>query len=191
MLPEVNSALGRRTFLEKKGRLGQQAACYANSDLKITRELAGLDDWTPQELCARQKRLADWALKRWHVDAPPPLPNEPWERKLEQAKRDGVGKEFLELREFAQALKLGVTVTSKSVAYKPRHNWNLSAITVRTYPNWLQVTVRPHNIPVPQAFPKERVKEILGGERGWWVSPETFDDLRNRLETLVSELGAK
>src|SRR5690606_28457055 len=74
-LTEDNSKLGRKPFPQKKGRIGQEDACYANANLKIERELAGVEgNWTPLEIEKRQRKLAEWARLRWFVEPVPPLP---------------------------------------------------------------------------------------------------------------------
>ena len=131
-LTEDNSCLGRKPFPQKKGRLGQ-SRCYANSNLKIERQLAELDDWTPEEIVMRQKRLAEWALQRWQVELPPPLPLAGWDRLVEIARQNGVEKEFLALDVLAVKLGLGQSPGKNCMRYKPTYNWTLSAITVYTY----------------------------------------------------------
>lgn len=73
-LTEGNSSLGRKPFHDKKGKVGQRGYSYANSNLRIERELAGVDDWTPSKIEKRQQRLAAWAAQRWHVEQPPASP---------------------------------------------------------------------------------------------------------------------
>lgn len=189
-LTEDNSALGRKSFHEKQGRLGQSGACYANSKLKIEQELASVSlvDWTPQTIESRQQRLAFWALDRWHVDAPPPLPDDPWERHLDRAARNGMKNEFQELRELAEKLGLQRVPYKNSYAYASPYNMNRSAFSVITYDNIIEVYVRPWNIPIPKTITRERASELIGGERDWWLSASQFRELSSLIEKLISEI---
>jgi uncharacterized protein with ParB-like and HNH nuclease domain len=191
-LTEDNSALGRKPFHEKQGQLGQLGVCYANSKLKIEQELASVSliDWTPQTIEARQQCLATWALTRWHVDAPPPLPDDPWERHLDLATRNGMRNEFLELREIAQRLGLQRVPYKQSYAYASPYNMVLSVLSVKTFDNIIEVYLRPRNFPPHKTISRERISEILGGERDWWLTTGQFGDLRSRLEYLVSEINS-
>lgn len=66
-----NSAYGNKCFAAKKGSQGQgKPPCYADSKLTQERELAAYPHWTPTTIAERQRKLADWALGRWHLDAP-------------------------------------------------------------------------------------------------------------------------
>jgi hypothetical protein len=62
-----NSALGNKSFPEKKGSVNRPS-CYASSKLYIEQQLAGYDEWTEVEIIARRQELANWAMGRWHVE---------------------------------------------------------------------------------------------------------------------------
>ncbi|MEU7994042.1 DUF262 domain-containing HNH endonuclease family protein [Micromonospora sp. NPDC049060] len=71
VLTRDNSAYSNKDFPNKRGAAGPgiaATACYAQAPLAQEQELARLADWTPEEVLARQERLADWALKRWAID---------------------------------------------------------------------------------------------------------------------------
>jgi hypothetical protein len=71
VLTRDNSAYYNHAFPQKRGAAGPgipAKACYAQAPLAQEQELAGLEDWTPEEIIARQHRLANWALQRWAVD---------------------------------------------------------------------------------------------------------------------------
>lgn len=69
-----NSAYGRKCFKEKKGR--HLAAdmppvkCYAQAPLRQEQRLALYSEWTPETITARQRELAEWAIRRWSVQSP-------------------------------------------------------------------------------------------------------------------------
>ncbi len=63
-----NSAYGNKPFPQKRGHPGQDAPCYANSNLFQERRLSGLDHWNADELQKRREDMVGWALSRWHVD---------------------------------------------------------------------------------------------------------------------------
>ena len=69
-----NSAYSNKCFVDKKGQPLQPghapAACYAQASLKQEQLLALSDQWTPDQIRHRQNDLAQWALKRWAVEAP-------------------------------------------------------------------------------------------------------------------------
>jgi hypothetical protein len=46
-------------------------ACYARGKLHQERELIDYPDWTPDAIAARQRRFAEFALKRWAVAGAP------------------------------------------------------------------------------------------------------------------------
>jgi hypothetical protein len=68
-LTKENSSYGNKPFPAKKGSPGSGKPCYAESPFFMERELATLDDWNPDTLVARSRRLSDWALRRWSVPA--------------------------------------------------------------------------------------------------------------------------
>jgi hypothetical protein len=71
VLTRDNSSYSNRAFPQKRGAAGPgipAKTCYAQAPLAQEQELAQLEDWTPEEIIARQHRLADWALQRWAVD---------------------------------------------------------------------------------------------------------------------------
>jgi hypothetical protein len=69
-----NSAYSNRCFGKKRGKPlapgEDQVTCYAQAPLKQEQLLAQYDVWTPNEINARQRDLAAWALKRWAVEPP-------------------------------------------------------------------------------------------------------------------------
>lgn len=189
-LTEDNSCLGRKPFPEKKGRLGK-SCCYANSNLKIERQLAELADWTPEEVKTRQNKLASWALKRWHVEAPPPLPIEGWDRQIQIARQNGVEKEFLALDEVAVKLGLGPAPGKNCMRYKPKYDWTLNAITVYCYQDALSVRLRPHNFPRREGLSEARVLQAFNNQRDWWVPTNQFSGFLSRMEGLLAEADAE
>ena len=71
VLTRDNSAYGNKDFPAKRGAAGAgipAKTCYAQAPLAQEQELALLADWTPEDIVARQDRLAKWALQRWAVD---------------------------------------------------------------------------------------------------------------------------
>ncbi|MEH6818403.1 MAG: DUF262 domain-containing protein [Dietzia psychralcaliphila] len=76
VLTDDNSTYGNRSFSRKKGASTLEKPCYATSRLAQERELSQLEDWTPDAIENRRKRLAAWALERWHVDPLKDAPDE-------------------------------------------------------------------------------------------------------------------
>jgi hypothetical protein len=71
VLTRDNSAYSNKDFPAKRGAAGpgeEERACYAQSPLRQEQELASREDWTPEEVLARQERLAKWALLHWAVE---------------------------------------------------------------------------------------------------------------------------
>jgi hypothetical protein len=58
MLAKTNSDLQSSDFKKKK-------AIYKSSPYELTRMISQNKDWTKEEIAARQKVLADLALKAW------------------------------------------------------------------------------------------------------------------------------
>ena len=77
VLTKDNSSLSNKPFPDKKGTIDAEGPCYATSSLFQERELALLDDWTPEAIDERRARLLDWAKRRWHVDFSDIHPAEP------------------------------------------------------------------------------------------------------------------
>lgn len=77
VLTKDNSSLSNKPFPDKKGAIDAEGPCYATSSLFQERELAPLDDWTPEAIDERRARLLDWAKRRWHVDFSDIHPAEP------------------------------------------------------------------------------------------------------------------
>lgn len=81
-LTEDNSAYGNRPFAQKRGEpnlrdsAGRLVRCYANATLFQERELATVDEWTPDAVEVRRDRILDWAKRRWAVPQGPPATDE-------------------------------------------------------------------------------------------------------------------
>ena len=85
VLTRDNSVYGRRDFNDaadddgsllpgKRGRAGQEEPrCYfSTSALARERQIAQrYDVWDPSTIEARREEIADWAIERWHLEAPP------------------------------------------------------------------------------------------------------------------------
>ena len=67
-LTKQNSSLSNKPFPEKKGEVGLDKSCYANSPLYAERELGAWEDWTPASIRERREKLLEWARIRWAVD---------------------------------------------------------------------------------------------------------------------------
>ena len=65
----ANPAYSNRPFPDKRGTPGLGRACYADAALFQERQLAQVEDWTPDEIQRRHGRIADWARERWAVPA--------------------------------------------------------------------------------------------------------------------------
>ena len=68
-----NSSYSNKDFPDKRGAAGpgeRARRCYAQAPLRQEQELASLDDWGPQDVVDRQRRLAEWALDWWAVELP-------------------------------------------------------------------------------------------------------------------------
>lgn len=64
-----NSQLGRRPF-RAPGAEKDKVRLYADSKLFIEQELKNTEHWTADEIKKRREGIRDWAVQRWHVDAP-------------------------------------------------------------------------------------------------------------------------
>lgn len=62
-----NTAYANDSFPSKRGGPGQATTCYANSNFRITRDLAQLVDWTRDEINGRRDTLVSWAKQRWEI----------------------------------------------------------------------------------------------------------------------------
>ncbi|MBB1026071.1 MULTISPECIES: DUF262 domain-containing protein [unclassified Dietzia] len=70
VLTDDNSHYSNHSFDRKKGSAQAKGPCYATSRLAQEREIAEVDDWTPEQVRERGRRLQSWALKRWYVERP-------------------------------------------------------------------------------------------------------------------------
>ena len=66
-----NGSLSNKSFTRKCGAPGDEAPCYANSQLVTERELAAYAEWTPATVLARRAKIVQWALGRWKVEGAP------------------------------------------------------------------------------------------------------------------------
>ncbi len=62
-----NSSLSNDCFSDKKGEPAQERR-YVTSSFRIARELCQYDEWTPETLKLRRKKLVAWAARRWGAD---------------------------------------------------------------------------------------------------------------------------
>jgi len=188
-LTEDNSKLGRKSFPLKKGKIGQEEACYANSNLKIERELAGIEgNWTPKEIEKRQIRLAEWAKTRWYVEPVPLLPPQGLETLRQLAERNGFLPEFDRIREYAKRLGLGEKASKRCMTYKPPYNWLFTAISVYTYASGLDIYLNLNHFPKYKNIKVERIQEIFGNQTHLWLPREKIGDFYTCLEQLASEI---
>lgn len=68
-LTKGNSALGNRSYPEKKGSHETKRYCYVNSLLQVERELpVRWPDWTRESIEQRRECLLSWAKSRWRVE---------------------------------------------------------------------------------------------------------------------------
>ncbi len=58
LLAKSNSDLKSMDFKSKK-------AVYKDSPYELTRQIATVNDWTPEKISERQKGLAELALRAW------------------------------------------------------------------------------------------------------------------------------
>lgn len=85
-----NSSYGNKPFPHKKGQLGAEYRCYANSNLFMERKLAGLEDWTKENLLSRREEMVAWALERWRVHETAPESPDPEEDEEDEMIADAV-----------------------------------------------------------------------------------------------------
>ena len=190
-LTEDNSCLGNKSFPEKKGKIGQRC-CYANSIIKIERELAALDDWTPKEIEERQYRLAEWALKRWYIDPVAPELPPGFEAQSKRAEYYGVVKEFEQIYELSLRVRLQPSYPRKNcMTYSPPGNQLKSVLTVYSWDNALEVYVRPHNFPKYKNVSQERIREIFENKTYFWLPLPNVIDFIAKLQSLADEIGSE
>ena len=67
-LTKHNSFYGNKSFPEKRGAIGDNYPCYAESPFFQEQELSLYDDWTAQTIDERRAKLLEWAKERWHID---------------------------------------------------------------------------------------------------------------------------
>lgn len=190
-LTEDNSKLGRKSFADKKGALGQENACYVNSKLQCEFELAKIADWTPETIEARQTRLAEWAAKRWFVPAPPPLPDKPFEALKQRAEANGFGEAFRKIHEIALKLGLPPKANKNRMSYKMPGYANRSVIMFYTYANSMEVYFHFKYFPAYKNVPGSRIREIFENNENWWnLNHQNIDAFLARLEQLADEVEA-
>lgn len=187
-LTEDNSKLGRKSFLEKKGKAGQKDACYAVSNLRCEVELSGMDDWTPETIEARQKRLTEWAVKRWYVHTPPPPPEPGLDALKARANANGFGDEFMRIHELATRLNLPPKANKNRMSYKSPAHYGHSVIKVYTYANGMEVSFNFQFFPNYLNVPVSRIREIFDDKHYWWLTASQVNEFIERLEKLVDEV---
>lgn len=60
-----NSNYRNFDFDRKKGTAGQRTPCYAASDIRQERNVAGFADWTPAAVQSRRNEILKWVVERW------------------------------------------------------------------------------------------------------------------------------
>ncbi|WML89909.1 DUF262 domain-containing HNH endonuclease family protein [Thiothrix lacustris] len=75
VLTRNNSNYLNFDFERKKGHAGQ-GYCYANSDIRQERKLAGFSTWDIESCKKRRQLLEDWVISRWGVEKHYILPAE-------------------------------------------------------------------------------------------------------------------
>jgi hypothetical protein len=183
-----NSSLGNKPFPDKKGAQGQPEPCYANSDLKITSRLVTAKDWTPEEIQKRQQRLAEWALKRWHVEPPPPLPDNLFEALKARATQNGLGTEFEQIDSLAKKLKLHPRAYENGMTYRSRYDYTRSVLRLYYYPSGLDIKINLPNFSRSSGIPEAHIREILGREGYAWIPLNQIPDFIQSLEQLAKEV---
>lgn len=73
VLTRDNSAYSNKDYVAKRGEPGQDSPrCYLSpSALASEREIAQkYESWVPASIETRRARIEEWAVSRWHIDAP-------------------------------------------------------------------------------------------------------------------------
>lgn len=60
-----NAELGNKSFPQKKGSPREKNYCYAKSLSCVERDLTRWDEWTPETIKQRRKKMLEWARDRW------------------------------------------------------------------------------------------------------------------------------
>ena len=182
-----NSRMSNKAFPEKRGAAGE-IGCYVGSPLFIERKLATYDDWTVGSIVDRRDKIKKWAINRWHVDAPLPLPvkKEPnIEQMIELAELNNVGEELEDIHNAATKLKLNARVR-KRIQYRPHFGGNLSVMTVEVHQNGFRIIFRLHNFAKYRSVSREQVDELFQykNNAGSWIDAEDVPELVESLEEL-------
>ncbi|HKI85444.1 MAG TPA: HNH endonuclease family protein, partial [Thermoanaerobaculia bacterium] len=87
----LNASVKNADFATKK----KQA--YEASDILMTQELLGLDDWTLEAIDKRQRELSSWVFGIWHFpgEEQPTLPTEHGEAEQQEEAEPEAGPEQL------------------------------------------------------------------------------------------------
>jgi hypothetical protein len=190
-LTEDNSSLGNKAFDLKKGRIGHPRPCYANSNLKIERELAALEAWTPAAIEQRQQHLAQWALERWQVEQPAPLPDDQFEALKLRAEANGLGAEFMHIYHLAERLKLIPKANKHRMSYKSPRNYLWSVLKIYTYASGIDASINFKFFPTYPAVNEERIRDIFDNKDYWWLPPDQVPEFIGRLEQLADEVESQ
>ncbi len=189
-LTEDNSKLGRKSFAEKKGVQGQAAACYAISNLRSERELAGISEWNIDSITKRQNTLTTWAIDRWSVPTPPPLPDNQFEALKQRAEANGLGSEFTKIAEIAKRLNLPPKANKNRMSYKSPTNFLHSVIRMYTYPSGIEIWFNFQFFPRYRNVSQEKIISHFNNQSHWWLPPEKVPEFIERLEALAIEVEA-
>jgi hypothetical protein len=189
-LTEDNSKLGRKSFDAKKGHQGQAAACYAISNLRSERELAGISEWNIDSITKRQNTLTTWAVDRWSVPTPPPLPDNQFEALKQRAEANGLGSEFTKISEIAKRLNLPPKANKNRMSYKSPTNYLLSVIRMYTYSSGMEIWFNFQFFPKYRNVPQEKIMSHFDSQSHWWLPTEKVPEFIERLEALAIEVEA-
>ena len=166
-----NSSLGNSPFKKKVGQPGQKGT-YADSPLFVERELAQIKDWNEVEVIKRRTKIRNWALERWSIAAPSPLPQQPAQKQnivaeemlLSMADSKGTRAEFQAILDAARALPIYARMQRQwwVVKFTPLSNKNEGLFWLGT-DLWFAADYA--NFETFLHIPSQKAEQLLGPER--------------------------
>lgn len=159
-----NSSLQNKSFLDKRGAPAKPA-CYASSSFFIERQLAGYSHWTEAEIIQRREQIQQWAVTRWHVEAPTTSDRvettDLADNVMRLADEGNVAQEYQALLDFAVKHQLYLHPWANSMMIAPISRRTVALCTIWPQNGYLDVGVWFTNIEKYLHVPMDKLKSIF------------------------------
>ena len=190
-----NSALSNRPFSDVDDTIGKRSF-YEDSKVFMEKQIAGHDDWTLAEIKKRREEIKAWALKRWHVEKPDPLPETASKSGGYRMSRIWTLAESYNIKTVLESVVdtchangIGTRAYKRSITLTPPGNKRYRLAFVSLRHDRLHVNIKYAQFPKFLPIAREEVEEIL--EPGQWhvINSSNIDEFTSRLAQVFELAG--